>query len=117
MACNCDEKHSVERAASDARLMADIVQKYENQNNRLFAVLLASVCSLLVLAGCMVWAIINAQTIANDALLNALNTVAEIGVTEETTTTTTITQDTGEGSGNNVYQAGENAVYEEGSDY
>lgn len=27
------------------------------------------------------------------------------------TTTTTVTQDTGEGSGNNVYQAGENASY------
>lgn len=30
---------------------------------------------------------------------------------EHETTTTTITQDTGEGSGNNVYQAGENATY------
>lgn len=28
-----------------------------------------------------------------------------------TTETTTITQDTGEGTGNNVYQAGENATY------
>lgn len=28
-----------------------------------------------------------------------------------TTTTTTVSQDTGEGSGNNVYQAGENATY------
>ena len=91
MACNCGEKHSIDQAASDARLMADMVQKYERQNNRILAVLMASVCSLLVLAGCMVWAIINAQTIANDALLNALNTVAEIGVTEETTTTTTQT--------------------------
>ena len=31
--------------------------------------------------------------------------------TTETTTTTTVEQDTGEGSGNNVYQAGENATY------
>lgn len=28
-----------------------------------------------------------------------------------TTETTTVTQDTGEGTGNNVYQAGENATY------
>lgn len=28
-----------------------------------------------------------------------------------TTETTTITQDTGEGGGNNIYQSGENAVY------
>lgn len=33
---------------------------------------------------------------------------------EYTTTTTTVTQDTGEGSGNNVYQAGENAEYIQG---
>lgn len=31
-----------------------------------------------------------------------------------TTTETTIEQDTGEGSGNNVYQAGENATYTQG---
>lgn len=30
------------------------------------------------------------------------------------TTTTTITQDTGEGSGNNVYQSGKNASYTQG---
>lgn len=37
------------------------------------------------------------------------------GVQIDTTTTTeTITQDTGEGSGNNVSQAGENATYEQG---
>lgn len=30
-----------------------------------------------------------------------------------TTTTTTVSQDTGEGSGNNVYQSGENAIYEQ----
>lgn len=32
-----------------------------------------------------------------------------------TTETTTITQDTGEGTGNNVYQAGENATYKQES--
>lgn len=31
------------------------------------------------------------------------------------TVSTTVTQDTGEGSGNNVYQAGENAVYTQGN--
>ena len=31
-----------------------------------------------------------------------------------TTTTTTVTQDTGEGSGNNVYQFGKNASYTQG---
>lgn len=32
-----------------------------------------------------------------------------------TTETTTVTQDTGEGTGNNVYQAGENATYHQGA--
>lgn len=32
-----------------------------------------------------------------------------------TSTTTTVTQDTGEGTGNNVYQAGENANYIQGN--
>ena len=37
----------------------------------------------------------------------------EYNASQVTTTTTTVTQDTGEGSGNNVYQSGENAVYEQ----
>lgn len=40
-----------------------------------------------------------------------------VGYTETTTTTdnheTTVTQDTGEGNGNNIYQAGQDAVYNE----
>lgn len=32
-----------------------------------------------------------------------------------TTETTTVTRDTGEGTGNNVYQAGENATYPQGA--
>lgn len=35
--------------------------------------------------------------------------------TEKTVTTTTVTQDTGEGEGNNVYQSGEHANYVQGS--
>lgn len=35
--------------------------------------------------------------------------------TTTTTETTTVEQDTGEGSGNNVYQSGENASYSQGS--
>lgn len=39
----------------------------------------------------------------------------ESGWEYNNTTTTTVTQDTGEGSGNNVYQAGENADYIQGN--
>lgn len=41
------------------------------------------------MAGCMVWAVQNAQNVANEAMKEALATVSEIGVVEETTTTTT----------------------------
>ena len=95
---------------------AEIAQKYK----LLFRSMIALVIAFMVMAGCFVWALItikevanNAQNIANKAMIEALNTVAEIGVTEETTTTT-VTQDTGEGEGNNVYQAGEYASYEQG---
>lgn len=40
-----------------------------------------------------------------------LNTPCEPELISETVTTTTVDQDTGEGTGNNVYQAGEHAVY------
>lgn len=39
----------------------------------------------------------------------------ESGWEYNSTTTTTVTQDTGEGAGNNVYQAGENANYTQGN--
>lgn len=103
----------LEKATESARLMSDMVQAYDRQNKRLWISVLALAASLVITAGCMIWGVCNAQRLANDALWNALNTVAEIGVTEETTTTT-VTQDTGEGEGNNVYQAGEYATYEEG---
>lgn len=115
MACeNCKTKDPVEEAAKTGRLMADMVQAYDRQNRRLWVAVLALAAALLVSAGCMIWAVTNAQKIANEAMLNALNSVAEIGVTQDTTTTT-VTQDTGEGSGNNVYQSGENAANDEGS--
>lgn len=36
---------------------------------------------------------------------------------EYESTQTTISQDTGEGSGNNIYQSGEHATYNEGGDF
>ena len=104
---------AVNEAVKVSRLMSDMVKAYDRQNRRLWVAVLALAGSLVITAGCMIWAVTNAQRIANEAMLNALNSVAEIGVTEETTTT--VTQDTGEGSGNNVYQAGEYAEYAEGN--
>lgn len=114
MSCETCKGHAdpVKNAAEAGRLMADMVQAYDRQNRRLWVAVLALAAALLVSAGCMIWAVTNAQKIANEAMLNALNSVAEIGVTQETNT---VTQDTGEGDGNAVYQAGEYATYDEGS--
>ena len=113
--CRNHEAEYIAEATKESRLMGDMVQVYDRQNRRLWVAVLALAGTLVVTAGCMVWTVTNAQRIANEAMLNALNSVAEIGVTEETTTTTTtVNQDTGEDSGNNVYQAGEYAEYAEG---
>lgn len=109
--CRSREAEDIAGATKESRLMADMVQAYDRQNRRLWVAVLALAGTLVITAGCMVWAVLNAQNLANEAMLNALNSVAEIGVTTEETT---VTQDTGEGSGNNVYQAGEYATYDEG---
>lgn len=82
---------AVNEAVKVSRLMSDMVKAYDRQNRRLWVAVLALAGTLVITAGCMVWAVTNAQRIANKAMLNALNSVAEIGVTEETTTT--VTQD------------------------
>ena len=47
-----------------------------------------------VMVGCCIWAVVNAQTIANDAVLQALKTVGEMEVVhEESTTTQTVDGD------------------------
>lgn len=92
MACETCKNHEAEyiaEATKESRLMGDMVQAYDRQNRRLWVAVLALAGTLVITAGCMVWAVTNAQRIANEAMLNALNSVAEIGVTEETTTTTT----------------------------
>ena len=112
MACaDCkNEKNEVEVSAQTARVVADMNRGRDRRFTMLFVGWIVSVIAILVMAACMVWTVNNAQKIANEAMLNALNTVAEIGVTQETTT---VTQDTGEGNVNAVYQSGENATYQE----
>lgn len=54
----------------------------------LCACVVALVIGFVVMAGCMVWAVTNAQRIANEAVLEALYAMAEVEVTTETTTQT-----------------------------
>lgn len=107
------EKDAIAQAVETSRIMGDLMKYHERENKRLWCAVLALALAFAIMAGCMVWTVQNAQNVANEALLNALNTVAEMEVTQEETTTTTVTQDTGEGSGNNVYQSGESATYNE----
>lgn len=89
MSCEtCKAKDATTEATKSSRLMSDMVQAYDRQNRRLWVAVLTLAACLVVTAGCMIWAVTNAQSLANEAMLNALNSVAEIGVTQETTTTT-----------------------------
>lgn len=120
-----NEKEIVEKGVEISRLMADMLQQHERENKRLWTAVIVLALAFCVMAGCMVWTVQNAQRVAteaatqaikesqevmNEAMLTALDTIAEIGVTEETTTT--VTQDTREGTGNNVYQQ-EGGTYNE----
>lgn len=90
MSCeNCkNEKEAVSVATKESRLMADMVQSYDRQNKRLWVCLMALCAAFVIFSGCVVWAIQNAQSVANEAVLNALETVAGMEVTTETVTTT-----------------------------
>ena len=108
------DKEALKQASETSRIMADMMQYHERENKRLWCAVVALATAFAIMAGCMVWTVANAQKVANEAMMNALNTVAEIGVTQDEMTTT-VMQDTGEGNGNNIYQSGENATYNESS--
>ena len=110
MACDC--KHDVVDETTAIRAAAEVAQKYK----LLVRAVIALAFGFFVMVGCCIWAVVNAQTIANEAVLDALIAVSEMEVVSETTTTTTteVTQDTGEGSGNNVYLDGDQTTYNEG---
>lgn len=97
MACdNC--KHDVVDETTAIRAAAEVAQKYK----LLVRAVIALAFGFFIMVGCCIWAVVNAQTIANEAMIEALNTVAEIGVTQETTTTTTQTVDGDSATINNV---------------
>lgn len=113
------ETDSVKQAMLLAKVTNDASEKADRQNKRLWIALAGSIIGNVILAIVMVCSLIymqaHAQEMLNKGLENALQAIAEIQIEGSTTTNeTTITQDTGEGSGNNAYQAGENATYSEG---
>ena len=104
----CDScKPNLEQETRAIRGAAEMAQKYRI----LVRAVIALAFGFFIMVGCCIWAVVNAQTIANNAMLDALMAVSEMEVAS--TTTTSVTQDTGEGTGNNVYLDGDSTTYNE----
>ena len=104
----CDScKPNLEQETRAIRGAAEMAQKYRI----LVRAVIALAFGFFIMVGCCIWAVVNAQTIANEAMLDALMAVSEMEVTS--TTTTSVTQDTGDGTGNNVYLDGDSTTYNE----
>lgn len=82
---NSNIKTDIVEETTAIKAAAEVAQKYRI----LCRAVIALAFGFFIMVGCCIWAVVNAQTIANEAMIEALNTVAEIGVTQETTTTTT----------------------------
>ena len=78
------------------RITLDLLAQKKKEHIRLWIVILALILVNLLEVGLFIWYESQFET--------------------TTTTTTTVEQDTDEGTGNNVYQAGENATYTEGGE-
>lgn len=95
---NSNIKTDIVEETTAIKAAAEVAQKYRI----LCRAVIALAFGFFIMVGCCIWAVVNAQTIANEAMVQALNTVAEIGVTQETTTTTTQTVDGDSATINNV---------------
>ena len=106
------EKEMIKSAVGVSRVMADAMEKYDKQNKRLWTALIACIVALALMTGVVVYAILHSQEILTKSPENALNNIAEIGVTETTTTTTTQTAEGDSATINNVEgeQYNDNAV-------
>ena len=88
MACDC--KHDVVDETTAIRAAAEVAQKYK----LLVRAEIHLANTKIKNHGCTISAVVNAQTIANDAVLQALKTVGEMEVVhEESTTTQTVDGD------------------------
>ena len=104
---NNNIKTDIVEETTAIKAAAEVAQKYRI----LCRAVIALAFGFFVMVGCCIWAVVNAQTIANNAMLDALMAVSEMEVTS--TTTTSVTQDTGDGTGNNVYLDGDSTTYNE----
>lgn len=88
------EKDALDQSVALNRIVMTMLESKRREDFWLRIILIISLLANIAIAGIFTW--------------------YESGWTT-TATTTTVTQDTGEGSGNNVYQAGENANYIQGN--
>jgi hypothetical protein len=88
------EKDALDQSVALNRIVMTMLESKRREDFWLRIILIISLLANIAIAGIFTW--------------------YESGWTT-TATTTTATQDTGEGSGNNVYQAGENADYIQGN--
>ena len=88
------EKDALDQSVALNRIVMTMLESKRREDFWLRVILIISLLANIAIAGIFTW--------------------YESGWTT-TATTTTVTQDTGEGSGNNVYQAGENADYIQGN--
>lgn len=104
-----DEKQVMEQSVETKAMMAEMLRQHDRENKRLWCAVMALCVAVMIMAGCMLWAVQNAQNVANEAMLNALNTVAEMEVTTTETTTQTV-----EGDSATISNYNDSAVHNEG---
>ena len=86
---NSNIKTDIVEETTAIKAAAEVAQKYRI----LCRAVIALAFGFFVMAGCCIWAVVNAQTIANDAVLQALKTVGEMEVSHEETTTQSVEGD------------------------
>lgn len=97
-----EEKEAMKEAVKESRIIADVLQSHEKENKRLWTLFIVQTVIIAVLAICFIWHANNVQRITNEAITNAIEQLVDVGVTRETTTTTTQTVDGENATINNV---------------
>lgn len=114
-----DEKDALDQSIALNKIVVDLLEERKKEAKRLTQLFIFT-CIVFVIA--FVISVYVSYTEKQDLMKQLEDTridfmeyldSIEYVTTETTTTETTVTQDTGEGSGNNVYQAGTDAVYNE----
>ena len=89
---------TLEESMALNKIVLDLLAQKKKEHLRLWIVILVLLFINLLEVGLFIW---------------YESQFEEVAGTTTTTTTTTVEQDTGEGNGNNIYQAGEYANYNE----